>query len=102
MSKTVLAFGAHPDDVEFGCGGTLLALKESGYETRIIDLTRGENSKRGTPKQRQKEAKEASRILEIPREVYDLGDKEIGFSKDNAQRVKSVLVEHDPILVFAP
>jgi len=37
--KIVLAFGAHPDDVEFGCGGTLLLLKKMGYKITIIDLT---------------------------------------------------------------
>src|SRR5690606_18258210 len=38
----VLAFGAHPDDVELFCGGTLLRLAELGYTTAVVDLTRGE------------------------------------------------------------
>lgn len=40
--KIILGFGAHPDDVEFGCGGTLLLLKERGYDIIIIDLTKRE------------------------------------------------------------
>ena len=48
----VLAFGAHPDDVELGCGGTLAALGRRGYKVGICDLTRGEAGTRGSAEER--------------------------------------------------
>ena len=42
MKLDILAIGAHPDDVEFGCGGTLLKLVSEGKSVGIIDLTQGE------------------------------------------------------------
>ena len=45
----ILAFGAHPDDVELGCGGTIIKEIKSGKSVGIIDLTRGELGTRGTP-----------------------------------------------------
>ena len=44
-----IAFGAHPDDVELGCGGTIAKLGGLGYSTGVIALTRGEMGARGTP-----------------------------------------------------
>ena len=51
----ILAFGAHPDDVELGCGGTLLSAVAQGKKVGIIDLTKGELGTRGTASQRLKE-----------------------------------------------
>ena len=44
----ILAFGAHPDDVELGCGGTIIKEIKAGKKVGIIDLTRGELGTRGT------------------------------------------------------
>ena len=44
----ILAFGAHPDDIELGCGGTIIKEVHSGKSVGIIDLTRGELGTRGT------------------------------------------------------
>ena len=52
----ILAFGAHPDDVELGCGGTLFAAVAEGKKIGIIDLTQGELGTRGTVADRLKEA----------------------------------------------
>jgi bacillithiol biosynthesis deacetylase BshB1 len=71
----VLAFGAHPDDVELGCGGTLAALARRGYRFGICDLTRGEAGTRGTPEERAAEAVRAAEILGATfRVTLDLGD----------------------------
>jgi bacillithiol biosynthesis deacetylase BshB1 len=59
----ILAFGAHPDDVELGCGGTLLAAVAEGKKVGIIDLTKGELGTRGTVADRSKEALLASEII---------------------------------------
>ena len=48
MKVDVLAIGAHPDDVELGCGGTIAKLISEGKKVAIIDLTEGELGTRGT------------------------------------------------------
>src|SRR5678816_2839736 len=59
----ILAVGAHPDDVEISCGGTLALAARQGYGVAILDLTRGELSTNGTVEERAAEADEAARIL---------------------------------------
>ena len=61
----ILAFGAHPDDVELGCSGTILRQIMLGYKVGIIDLTRGELGTRGTASIRDKETKLASKKMGI-------------------------------------
>ncbi len=58
----ILAFGAHPDDVELGCGGTIAKEIYFGKKVGIIDLTRGELGTRGTPETRDLDSKMASKI----------------------------------------
>ena len=56
----VLAVGAHPDDVEIGCGGLLAKLARQGRRVGVLDLTRAELGTRGTPEERAREAEKAS------------------------------------------
>lgn len=63
MKLDILAIGAHPDDVELGCGATLAKEINNGKKIGILDLTRGELGTRGTPEIREKEAKNAAEIL---------------------------------------
>ncbi len=63
MKLDILAFGAHPDDVELGAGGTLAKQQNNGAKIGIIDLTRGEMGTRGTPEIRAEEAHKAAEIL---------------------------------------
>ena len=65
MKLDVLAFGAHPDDVELGCGGTLAKDAANGKKIGIIDLTRGELGTRGTAETRDEEAFNAAKILGV-------------------------------------
>lgn len=65
MKLDILAFGAHPDDVELSCAGTLIKHVDSGYACGIVDLTRGELGTRGTPAQRDQEASNAGGIMGI-------------------------------------
>ncbi len=65
MKLDILAFGAHPDDVELSCGGTLAKLSSEGKKIGIIDLTQGELGTRGTPQIRKEEATLAANILNI-------------------------------------
>lgn len=83
MNVDVLAVGAHPDDVEIGCGGTVARLARSGRTVGILDLTRGEMGTRGTPETRAREAQEAARILGAAfRESLDLGDGGLRTDRD--------------------
>jgi len=59
----LLAVGAHPDDCDISCGGTLALASAQGYRTGILDLTRGEMGTNGTPEIRAAESAEAARIL---------------------------------------
>ena len=65
MKLDILAFGAHPDDVEMGCGGTIVKSTSKGKKVGIVDLTRGELGTNGTVEIRDKEAIEASKILGV-------------------------------------
>lgn len=65
MKLNILAFGAHPDDVELGCSGTIAKEISLGKKVGIIDLTRGELGTRGTSQTRDEEAAEAAKILGV-------------------------------------
>ena len=65
MKLDILAFGAHPDDVELGCAGTLAKEIQNGKKVGIVDLTRGELGTRGTAQTRDDESKNAADILGI-------------------------------------
>lgn len=65
MKLDILAFGAHPDDVELGCSGTILHHNSLGAKSGIIDLTRGELGTRGNADLRLKEAQNAAEILGV-------------------------------------
>ena len=63
MKLDLLAFGAHPDDIELGCSGTLLKMKGLGYRIGAVDLTRGELGTRGSAELRDAEAAAAGKIM---------------------------------------
>lgn len=99
----VLAFGAHPDDVEIQCGGTLLKLVALGYSTGIVDLSRGEMGTRGTPEERAIEANTAAKVLNVSvRENLDIPDGKISISEEYRKRVATIIRKHRPKLVIAP
>ena len=63
MKLDILAFGAHPDDIELGCGATIAKEVANGKRVGVVDLTRGELGTRGTPETRKQEAADAAQIL---------------------------------------
>ena len=63
MKLDILAFAAHPDDVELSCGGTIIKHVKLGYKVGIVDLTQGELGSRGTAETRKVEATDSSKIL---------------------------------------
>ena len=65
MKLDVIAFGAHPDDVELGCGGTITKLGAKGYRTGVVALTRGEMGTRGSAEIRASEFAAAARVMGV-------------------------------------
>lgn len=85
----ILAFGAHPDDVELGCSGTILAAVSEGKKVGIIDLTKGELGTRGTVEIRLKEAQTACKLLGVSlRENLDMSD---GFFKNDQEHQLTII-----------
>ncbi len=84
----VLAIGAHPDDLELGCAGSLARLRTQGRSLGAIDLTRGELGSRGTPQRRAEEAAEAARILGLAfRHNLELADGDLNPADRTARRL---------------
>jgi len=99
----IMAFGAHPDDVEIGCAGTLLKLTDAGYTAVVVDLVRGEMGTRGSAEIRAKEAARSSEILGIEaRENLRLEDGQIRMTKEGRRKVAAVVRKWRPEIVFLP
>ncbi|MEY4278676.1 MAG: bacillithiol biosynthesis deacetylase BshB1 [Bacteroidota bacterium] len=97
----ILAFGAHPDDVELGCGGTLLGAVAEGKKVGVIDLTLGELGTRGTVEQRLKEAKNAAEIMGIGvRENLGMADGFFENNKANQLLIIETIRRFQPSIVF--
>ena len=105
MKLDILAFGAHPDDIELGCSGTLLVEKKNGKKVGIIDLTQGELGTRGNAEIRKLEAAAAAKILQVDvRENLELAD---GFFKNDEAHQRQIIkvirkYQPDIILCNAP
>jgi len=99
----VLAFGAHPDDAEIGCGGTLIKLAEAGKRVGVVDLVRGELGTRGDAETRAAEAEASSRILGLTlRENLQLEDGYLHVTDEAKHRVAEVTRRLRPQAVFLP
>jgi len=81
----ILAFGAHPDDIELGCGGTLAKATQAGKKVVAIDLTQGELGTRGSAELRLKEAAKAAKILGLQARE-NMGFKDGFFQNDEAHQ----------------
>lgn len=101
-SLDILAFGAHPDDVELGCGGTLIAHIAQGKTVGIIDLTYGDLGTRGTVEIRKEEAEAASVIIGVSARE-NLGYRDGFFKNDEEHQlgVIRMLRKYRPKIVLA-
>jgi N-acetylglucosamine malate deacetylase 1 len=96
-----LAFGAHPDDVELSCGATLLKIIDEGHRVAVCDLTAGEMGTLGTPETRREEALRACNLMGYSsREILDLGDSELFYTKENLYQIIRIVRKHRPDTVF--
>ncbi|MFH1699948.1 MAG: bacillithiol biosynthesis deacetylase BshB1 [Candidatus Zixiibacteriota bacterium] len=103
MELDVLAIGAHPDDIEITCGGTMIKLADAGKTTGVLDLTEGEMGTLGTPAERMEDAARASKVLGLAvRENLHLPDAALEPSRDNRLRIASIIRSYRPHTVILP
>jgi N-acetylglucosamine malate deacetylase 1 len=101
MKVDVLAFGAHPDDVELGCAGTLALLLSQGKTAAIVDLTEGELGTRGSVAMRYQEAALAAKILGVShRSNLQIADGFVSNSPENLALVIEKIRHYQPEMVF--
>ncbi|WP_304343482.1 bacillithiol biosynthesis deacetylase BshB1 [Chryseobacterium koreense] len=102
MKVDILAIGAHPDDVELGCGGTLAKLISEGKTLAIVDLTQGELGTRGTNFTRAEESAEASKILGISaRENLKMKDGFLLNNEEHQMQIVKMIRKYQPAIIFA-
>ena len=101
MKLDILAIGAHPDDVELGCGGTVLKEIKKGKKVGIIDLTQGELGTRGTAMTRFSEASDAAKILGVTvRENLGFADGFFINNKEHQLEVIKMIRKYKPEIVL--
>ncbi|HWA08119.1 MAG TPA: PIG-L family deacetylase [Opitutaceae bacterium] len=99
----LLAFGAHPDDIEFGCGGVIAGETRAGRAAHFVICSRGEAATRGTPAQRVREAKRAAALLGATAEFLGLdGDAHLEIRARHAIKLAAVIRRLRPGVVLAP
>jgi bacillithiol biosynthesis deacetylase BshB1 len=103
MSVDVLAIGAHPDDVELACGGTVALMVRRGYSVALADLTQGELGTRGNKVVRTAEARSAAKILGVAtRRNLQIPDGGIVLNKQNLHKLIGLIRELRPKILFIP
>lgn len=97
----ILAFGVHPDDVELGCSGTILASVAEGKKVGIVDLTRGELGTRGSAEIRKVEAADAAKVLQASvRENLEMADGFFQNDEKHQRKVIEVIRKYRPEIVL--
>lgn len=99
----ILAVGAHPDDIEFGCGGSLLAEAERGSAISLCICSRGEAGTNGSAEEREAEARKAAKLLGATIEFVDLGgDCRLDCSAANNIAIARVIRTVRPDVLLSP
>lgn len=102
MKLDILAFGAHPDDVELGAGGTVIKHLQEGKKVGIVDLTRGELGTRGSADLRDQESAKASEVMGLTvRRNLNLADGFFEHTRETLMPIVKVLREFQPDIVLA-
>lgn len=102
MKLDILAFAAHPDDIELACSGTLMKHIQQGKKIGIVDLTEGELGSRGSVELRHQEAQDASKIMGISfRDNLKMEDGFFQHSKENLLKVVQQIRRFQPEIVLA-
>lgn len=95
----ILAIGAHPDDIEFGCGGALLKYTDKGHNVYLLVITEGESG--GNKGVRQAEQEAAAKIIGV-KELFwgNYKDTEIPINQGLIQRIENIVKEIKPTFIF--
>ena len=102
MKLDILAFASHPDDIELGCSGTLIAHIAAGKKVGIVDLTEGELGTRGTAEIRLQEAKDAAEIMGVAvRENLGMADGFFQNDREHQLQVLKKIRQYRPDIVIA-
>lgn len=101
MKLDILAFGAHPDDVEISAGGMLIAEARKGRKVGLVDLSLGEMGTRGTVEKRLQEAADAAAIMGLSvRENLEIPDGHMETNALNLEKVIRVIRKYRPEVVL--
>lgn len=99
----LLVFGAHPDDIEFGCGGVVIKEARAGRPVHLVVCSRGEAGSHGTPAERTREAKQAAKIMGATIQFVDLdGDAQLEIRAAHAMKLAGIIRKIRPSMVLAP
>jgi len=102
MNVDILAFAAHPDDVELGCSGTLMKQIEAGFSVAIVDLTQGEMGSRGTIETRYAEAAAASEVMGVKTRInLKMADGLFEINETNKRLIVEQIRRLQPKMVLA-
>ena len=103
VAPTILAFGAHPDDIEFGCGGIIARETQAGRRAHFVICSRGESATNGTPLRRAAEAEKAAGLLGATAEFIDLGgDAHFEVRVTHVMQLAQLIRRFTPRIVLAP
>ncbi len=99
----ILAIGAHPDDIEFGCAHVLIQEARHGHRVKLLVLSRGEASSNGTTEEREAEARDAAKLIGAEIAFLDFGgDCHMERTPKNAFHLAAEIRQFQPAVVLAP
>jgi bacillithiol biosynthesis deacetylase BshB1 len=99
----ILAVGAHPDDIEFGCAHVLMQEARKGNRVKLLVLSRGEAASNGTPEEREAESRAAAKVMGAEIDFLDFaGDCHIERRPENAFKLAAEIRHFQPDIVLAP
>jgi LmbE family N-acetylglucosaminyl deacetylase len=102
-SLSLLAFGAHPDDIEFGCGAIIASETGVGRRAHFVVCSYGEAASNGTPAERKKETLQAAKLLGATVEFLPLdGDAHLEIKTSHALKLAAIIRRLRPSIVLAP
>ncbi|MFH1074501.1 MAG: PIG-L family deacetylase [Candidatus Firestonebacteria bacterium] len=96
----ILAIGPHPDDIEIGCGGTLIIAKDKRYDINLLVMTQGQAG--GEPKKRVKEQEKVAKVLHAKLHWGGLIDTKIELNRELIQILEREIIKINPDIIFAP
>ena len=99
QTMNILAIGAHPDDIEYGCAGTLIKYAERGHHIYLMVLTSGQEG--GSSEIRKQEQKNAAELMSVQKIFWGgYHDTQLPLNKELIEKIEEVLGEVNPDLIL--